>query len=941
MANGNKINVQDVTWSGSTGWSATNFLRGDGTFAAASGGTGASFTVSTNVIPKGSASTISDGTWAFSGTTLYPLTDSSNIGLSGTNRVNTIYLASNLDYRTNLIFKSAGTETLRISGKNLGLNSSGTTGYLTIGVDDTPLSSATYSITGITSPDRPIYIPTNNKMYVPDGGNLGLVYIIDCSASTFTTLNLFYDFQYTYNFTGVYNSIKNTLYVSVVDSDTGTINNILEIDCATETIIDVISGFTNSQSIDFNSNDNIVYVTDTQVDTISVIDCVTNTVTTGITINNPIYIQYNSVDNTLYVTYDTDDILGVIDCNTNTLTTTITGFTVGLYYMAYNPINNKIYAPVDSPFDRYLYVVDCNTNTISASIFLSQRIVQPIYDINKNVLYVTQTTDLISIIDGETDEVIREVYGTSVYGGFNTRDNALYFGDFSTDSVGVLNTNFNSNTSSLVITGFTNDRNSNSLEIINLDGDSILKVRNDRKLIYTDGNEANFRYLGSDSDGLATWGQVSVTSGVTGTLPIANGGTNTTTIGSSGRVIVSNGSLYSSTTVGVAGQILKSNGTSAPTWGSDVYVSAATTNNSTKRFLFVNTTGGTFTVTGLTDVFVSGGTFNVLSRSFSGISATSITAVTVTATSITGTTITAGTYLGLPTDVYVTGGTSISSAGTATFTNITGGSFSVTGLAQSLNISLNTIPKGTGTTLTNSTWGFTGNHIFPISNGSNIGASPSNYVGTIQLGGTLNFHTDLFITDISVGRMRVYAGTGEFGIGFTGNTVQARVHIVSSGTTSAGFGLKVFNSTASTSTFAVRNDNRIVYNDGNEASGKTLTSDANGVATWQFVNRVLTIDSSATPTINTDLYNSVSITGQSADITSMTTNLTGVPRDFDKLMFRIKDNGSARAITWGSKFTAMGVDLPTTTVASKILTVGFIYDIILAKWGCVASTQEV
>jgi hypothetical protein len=32
--------------------------------------------------------------------------------------------------------------------------------------------------------------------------------------------------------------------------------------------------------------------------------------------------------------------------------------------------------------------------------------------------------------------------------------------------------------------------------------------------------------------------------------------------------------------------------------------------------------------------------------------------------------------------------------------------------------------------------------------------------------------------------------------------------------------------------------------------------------------------------------------------------------------------------------------LPTTTVISKVLTVGFIYDSVTSKWGCVASVQE-
>lgn len=104
--------------------------------------------------------------------------------------------------------------------------------------------------------------------------------------------------------------------------------------------------------------------------------------------------------------------------------------------------------------------------------------------------------------------------------------------------------------------------------------------------------------------------------------------------------------------------------------------------------------------------------------------------------------------------------------------------------------------------------------------------------------------------------------------------------------------------------------------------------------------RVTTITSSATPTVNTDNCDAVTITALATDITSMTTNLSGTPTNFQPLIFRIKDDGTARAITWGASFTPMGVALPTTTVISKILTVGFIYDTVLSKWACIASAQE-
>lgn len=109
----------------------------------------------------------------------------------------------------------------------------------------------------------------------------------------------------------------------------------------------------------------------------------------------------------------------------------------------------------------------------------------------------------------------------------------------------------------------------------------------------------------------------------------------------------------------------------------------------------------------------------------------------------------------------------------------------------------------------------------------------------------------------------------------------------------------------------------------------------------RITSRVGTTTSSATPTINTDNVDAFSVTALSVAITSMTTNLSGTPSNFDKLIIRFKDDGTARAISWGSGFEAKGVALPVTTVTSKVLTVGFIYDSVTSKWGCVASAQEV
>ena len=104
--------------------------------------------------------------------------------------------------------------------------------------------------------------------------------------------------------------------------------------------------------------------------------------------------------------------------------------------------------------------------------------------------------------------------------------------------------------------------------------------------------------------------------------------------------------------------------------------------------------------------------------------------------------------------------------------------------------------------------------------------------------------------------------------------------------------------------------------------------------------RVSTEASSATPTSNTDNVDMHSITAQAVDITSMTTNLSGTPTNWQKMIYRIKDDGTGRAITWGASFQDAGVALPATTVANKLLTVGFHYDTVVSKWWCVASVSE-
>lgn|SRR5574337_1565089 len=100
--------------------------------------------------------------------------------------------------------------------------------------------------------------------------------------------------------------------------------------------------------------------------------------------------------------------------------------------------------------------------------------------------------------------------------------------------------------------------------------------------------------------------------------------------------------------------------------------------------------------------------------------------------------------------------------------------------------------------------------------------------------------------------------------------------------------------------------------------------------------RIATIASSATPAVNTDSTDQANISGLAVNITSMTTGLSGSPQVGQKLMVRIKDNGTARSIVWGPKYVSSGsATLPTTTVAGKTHHIGLIFD--GSVWVCLAA----
>lgn len=121
------------------------------------------------------------------------------------------------------------------------------------------------------------------------------------------------------------------------------------------------------------------------------------------------------------------------------------------------------------------------------------------------------------------------------------------------------------------------------------------------------------------------------------------------------------------------------------------------------------------------------------------------------------------------------------------------------------------------------------------------------------------------------------------------------------------------------------------------ASTSVATIDGTQTLTNKRVTkRTGTTTSHATPTINTDNVDFYSLTAQTEAITSFTTNLSGTPTEGQTLWIAITGT-AARAITWGASFEASTVALPTTTVTTARLDVGFIWNTVTSKWRCIAS----
>lgn len=107
------------------------------------------------------------------------------------------------------------------------------------------------------------------------------------------------------------------------------------------------------------------------------------------------------------------------------------------------------------------------------------------------------------------------------------------------------------------------------------------------------------------------------------------------------------------------------------------------------------------------------------------------------------------------------------------------------------------------------------------------------------------------------------------------------------------------------------------------------------------LRRVATIASSATPTHDASLYDEMEVNALAVAATFAAP--LNVPAGVNaSVIFRIKDNGTARALAWNVALRA-GTDLalPSSTTVNKWLYVGFKYNGIDAKWDLIAVMNNI
>jgi hypothetical protein len=290
---------------------------------------------------------------------------------------------------------------------------------------------------------------------------------------------------------------------------------------------------------------------------------------------------------------------------------------------------------------------------------------------------------------------------------------------------------------------------------------------------------------------------------------------------------------------------------------------------------------------------------------------------TLTTLSVTGNTTISGTFnvssSNLSAPAWTTSGIAIKQSPT-TFTDTTS-----TGTVATVYVNLfdtQTVAATNAVTVTN----LYGTYFKNPARGANVSGSAAYALGADSLNISVNASIAGLVTagGLSIsGNSNVTSSTGSSTVQIAyGATVSGNTKTVNIGTGGAS---------GSTTTITI----------GSNTAPGTVT--VNG--SIQPLTANITTASTITPTAGTTNQYNVTALASAATIAAP----SGTPVDGQRLTIRIKDNGTAQALTWtttSGAYRAVGVTLPATTVISKVLYVDCIYNSQDTFWDAVKVAQQ-
>lgn len=203
-----------------------------------------------------------------------------------------------------------------------------------------------------------------------------------------------------------FNPITNTMYTANTAS-----NSVSVVNCFTNTVGVQILTPVNPRFIAYNSLSNKMYVSCITSQDIQVIDCSTNTVVNVIPIGTDVEgIDYDSINNRMYVCSSNTNDVTVINCFNDTILTIIPSTGTFTLEIAYNQQMNRMY--VTNAGSNNVTVIDCTTNTVISTIPLPALSIPFAIAFNtlNNTMYVTLSgLKNVSIIDCYTNTLISTI----------------------------------------------------------------------------------------------------------------------------------------------------------------------------------------------------------------------------------------------------------------------------------------------------------------------------------------------------------------------------------------------------------------------------------------------------------------------------------------------------------------------------------------------------